>query len=523
VGVLLVNTSANSMNADLHFVPTVHLSHLDKPAIDAAAAAGKPATINDSTIIYDAPAPTTAAFSSRGPLAGGGGDILKPDVIAPGQDILAAVAPPGQQGLEYNFLSGTSMSAPHVAGLAALLQDLHPTWSPMAAKSALMTTGYDVIDPGISVATRIFRQGAGHVRPNSAADPGLVYNSGFNDWLAFLCGSSNAVNPASCTALVNAGFSTDRSNHNSASIAIGDLAGIQTVTRRVTNVGSSAATYTASVDGITGVTAEVTPSTLELAPGQTKSFTVKFTRTSATLGTFVGGNLSWSDGSHVVRSPITIRPVAIAAPAEVSGTGVSGSANWNVITGYNGTLTTAVRGLIPATTTAATVADDPTDDFNTANPAGNQGIQVHDLTIPANTTYTRIALFDDATDGVDDLDVYVYSGTTLVAISGSGTSEEEVNFGPIGGSAIPLKIYVHGFATEGPDANYTLFTWTLGTASAGNATASPASVAATTGGTQPITLNWSGLSAATRYLGSVVYGDGTINHPNVTVVRVDTP
>ena len=147
VGMILVNTSVNSLNADFHFVPTVHLQSTDRAAVKAyAATAGATATINQATIIYNAPAPFTASFSSRGPLAAGGGDLLKPDVIAPGQDILAAVAPPGNAGRDFNLYSGTSMSSPHVAGLAALLKDLHPDWTPMMIKSALMTTGYDVLD-----------------------------------------------------------------------------------------------------------------------------------------------------------------------------------------------------------------------------------------------------------------------------------------------------------------------------------------------------------------------------------------
>ena len=93
--------------------------------------------------------------------------MLKPDVIAPGQDILAAVSPVTAAGRDFNLLSGTSMSAPHVAGLAALLKDLHPNWSPMMIKSALMTTGYDVLDGGTPAPNTnpvlIFRQGAGHV------------------------------------------------------------------------------------------------------------------------------------------------------------------------------------------------------------------------------------------------------------------------------------------------------------------------------------------------------------------------
>ena len=247
-------------------------------------------------------------------------------MIAPGQDILASVAPPGNHGLDFNLYSGTSMSAPHVAGVSALLKQLHPSWSPMMIKSALMTSGFDVLDASISDATRIFRQGAGHIKPNSAADPGLVYNSSLNDWLAFLCGTTNGVDPNTCSALVNAGYSLDPSDLNVASIAIGDLAGVQTVTRKATNVGTSAVTYTASTSGLTGITVSVSPNTLSLNPGQTGTFTVTFTRTTAPLNAYVGGQLTWSGGGHTVRIPVVIRPVALAAPLEVtgSGSGISG-------------------------------------------------------------------------------------------------------------------------------------------------------------------------------------------------------
>jgi Subtilase family/Peptidase inhibitor I9/PA domain len=95
IGMIMVNTSPNSVNADLHFVPTVHLGDGDAAAIHAAATAGKTATLSKGTLVFNADAPFTASFSSRGPIAAGGGDILKPDIIAPGQDVLAAVAPPG--------------------------------------------------------------------------------------------------------------------------------------------------------------------------------------------------------------------------------------------------------------------------------------------------------------------------------------------------------------------------------------------------------------------------------------------
>ena len=139
VGMILLNPSNNSLNADFHSVPTVHLQNTSRAAVKAyAATPGASATISKASIVLTAPAPFTASFSSRGPLLASG-DLLKPDLIAPGQDILAAVSPM-TTGAYFDLYSGTSMSSPHVAGLAALLRDVHPDWSPMMIKSALMTT-----------------------------------------------------------------------------------------------------------------------------------------------------------------------------------------------------------------------------------------------------------------------------------------------------------------------------------------------------------------------------------------------
>jgi subtilisin family serine protease len=512
IGMILANPSPNSLNADFHFVPTVHISDTDRAAVKAyAATPGATAKINQSTITLTDPAPFTASFSSRGPLVAGGGDLLKPDIIAPGQDILAAVAPPGQAGLEYNLLSGTSMSAPHISGIAALLMQLHPNWTPMAIKSALMTSAYDVLDAGISTSTRIFRQGAGHVKPNSAADPGLVYDAGFNDFLAFLCGTTTGVSPATCTSLKTAGFSTDPSDFNSPSIAIGDLAGVQTVTRKVRNVGNAAATYTASAS-VPGISIAVSPSTLTLNPGQTGTFNVTFTTTTAPLNAYTGGYLTWSSGSHTVRSPIVIRPVALAAPAEVSGNG--GAINYNVTFGYSGAFATTGLGLIEPVTNAGTVADDPGDSFSPGGP-GTASIPV---TIAANTTVARFQLFaGDASPG-SDLDLYVYRGSTQVGVSGGGTADEQVTLrNPTAGA---YTVYVHGFAVAGGTPSpFKLYTWLLGNTGAGNmAVSAPAS--AVIGTTGAINLTFSGLASGKKYLGAVAYNGLPVNP---TIVRVDTP
>src|SRR6266481_6755847 len=515
VGMILVNTSPNSINADFHSVPTVHLADTDRAAVKSfAAGTGATATISQAQIVFNVPAPLTAAFSSRGPLLAGNGNLLKPDVIAPGQDIIAAVAPPGNGGQLFNLYSGTSMSSPHVAGLAALLRNLHATWSPMMIKSALMTSSSDVLDGPNTNPLVIFRQGAGHVKPNSAADPGLVYDSNVNDWLPFLHGATTAFTAGTCSTLSNAGYSLDPSDLNGASIAIGALPGVQTVRRRVTNVTGQTATYTSSVSGLTGLTVNVSPSSLTLNAGQTRSFTVTFTRTSATLNAYSGGQLTWTDGTHNVRTPIVVAPVALAAPSSVSGTGAAIS--YNVRFGYSGAFAASPRGLIPATTVNNSVQQDPAQTFA----PGGAGVTAIPVTIPTGTTYARFSLFDANVSPASDLDLYVFRGTTLVGSSTTGTANEEVNLvNPTAGSYI---VYVHGFNVPGGTATFTLFNWLLGSANAGNMTVS-APATAITGGPGTIQLNFNGLAPATKYLGSVAYSGSVTGFPAPTIVRVDTP
>ena len=513
VGTILLNVTPNSLNADFHVIPTVHLADTDRAAIKAyAATAGATARINASQLVFNVPAPLTAAFSSRGPLTAGGGDLLKPDVIAPGQDILAAYSP-AFSGLDFNMISGTSMSSPHVAGFAALLMDLHPSWTPMMIKSALMTSAGDILDGPNTNSLVIFRQGAGHVRPNSAADPGLVYTHGFNDWLAFLCGTTTLVGPATCSALQGAGFSLDPSDINVASIAIGDLVNSQTVKRRVTNVGGSAATYNATVLGMVGFVTTVTPSSLTLNPGQTGSFEVTFQRTTATLNAYTGGQLTWADDrGHSVRIPLVVRPLPLSAPAEVSSTG--GPISYNVKFGFDGPFTAVPRGLVPATTRTETVQDDPTD---SACSLTTPNAVIDTVDIPAGTSHARFATFDEFTDA-PDLDMCVFNAAgTLVGSSGGATSAESVNLrNPAAGA---YRVVVAPFDTGGPSATFTLFKWVLGTTDAGNMTVS-APATAVTGATGTISLSFSGLTAGTKYLGSVVYS-GAAGLPNPTIVRVD--
>jgi hypothetical protein len=511
---VLTNTAPLSLNADFHFVPSVHLQSTNRAAVKAyAATPGATATVNKGEVVQTAAAPFTASFSSRGPLQASG-DLLKPDIIAPGQDILAGVAPPNNGGKLFDLYSGTSMSSPHVAGIAALLKSLHPTWSPMAIKSAIMTTAGDVLDGPNTSSTVIFRQGAGHVQPNRAADPGLVFDSGYADWLGFLCGTQLPTD--FCTS---AGIPViEPSNFNGASIAISNLAGSKTVKRRLTNVSGNPATFSASAV-MPGFTVSVSPAQLDLADGETKEVAITVTRNGAALNTYGGGQLTWSSGTHDVRIPIVARPVALGAPAAVTGT--ASGVSYDVIFGYDGDFTATARGPVPAALTDGTVNQDPDQIFDINDATGTVAIPI---VVPAGTTYVRFALFNpDVTPG-SDIDLYVAQGTTVVGASTNGDSTEEVNFsfGAPTAGPIALTVYVHGWGVAGGGSTqFKLHQWSLGATPAAGTTIS-APTMATTGGTGTISVGYSGLAPATKYLGSVVY-DGTTGMPAPTIIRIDTP
>jgi hypothetical protein len=287
VGMVLVNLTEDTLDADLHSVPTVHVNPPASAAITAyASTAGATATVTDGNqtsteITY----PQIAGFSSRGPSLGSGGDTLKPDLVAPGVSILGAVAPPSNDDQDFAFLSGTSQSAPQVAGLAALWfgTGAKPRWSPMRVKSALMTTAADLQDSTGDRVTDPFTQGAGRVVPERMLAPGLVYDAGADDWDAYLAGLGK--DTAARTDAI------DPSDYNAASIAIGRLLGTQTVTRRVTAVTAGRYRVSASMPG---VDVSVSPSVLDFdRAGQTKRFRVTFTRTSAAFDKARSGFVTW--------------------------------------------------------------------------------------------------------------------------------------------------------------------------------------------------------------------------------------
>ncbi len=521
---IMVNTSPNSVNADLHFVPTIHLADTDAAAVHAAAAAGKTGTISKGTLVFNAPAPFTASFSSRGPIAAGGGDILKPDIIAPGQDVLAAVAPPGNHGRDFDLYSGTSMSSPHMTALGALLHQAHPDWSPMMIKSAFMTTAYqrNDYDP--------FNWGAGHVDPNKAVDPGLVFDSNLDDWLSFLKGQG----------LFTGNVPTmDASDLNSASIAIGDMAGSQTVTRKAMSVGSKTETYQFSYSGLAGLTVAPSTTSFTAAPGSVTPWTVTFTRTAAApLNVYAKGFIVWTGNQgHVVKMPVAIQPVRFAAPLEVSGSGATGSLTYNTKAGYTGNLLYAIRGLQAASKFDDHVNGDPACNFNTANPdsmvaAGTA--TVNTFTTPAGASYIRFQTFQsdpNTSSSVSDLDLFVYRAPpapapetyALVLVSGGPDASEVASSTSSGSLAAGarFKAYVHGCNVGAGGGNFTLFAWGLTGAPSNPFTTTPSNQAVSIGQSVPTTFGWTGLPAGNRYLGRVIYSDGAVNMA-ATQIEVST-
>ncbi|PIN06712.1 Cucumisin [Handroanthus impetiginosus] len=282
-----------------------------------------------------APAPVVASFSARGPNPETP-EILKPDLIAPGLNILAAwpdnVGPSGipsdKRRTEFNILSGTSMACPHVSGLAALLKAAHPDWSPAAIRSALMTTAYSrdnrgetMLDESTGNSSTVMDYGAGHVHPQKAMDPGLVYDITSFDYVDFLCNSNYTMKniqvitrkTADCSGAKSAGH-VGNLNYPTLTAVFQQYGKHKLSThfiRTVTNVGDQDSVYTVKIHPPSGVVVTVQPEKLVFRRvGQKLNFLVRVQTEAVKLspGSSVvrSGSIVWSDGKHSVTSPVIV-------------------------------------------------------------------------------------------------------------------------------------------------------------------------------------------------------------------------
>jgi subtilisin family serine protease len=531
--VMYNNSDDDNLATDSHWVPSVHIDQTPGLAIKAYIASDPTPTAQIfEGVVGEWPyAPSMTIFSSRGPNPVAP-DIIKPDITAPGTQILAGYSPTPNEpydisGELFAAIQGTSMSSPIVAGVFALIDQAHPDWSPAMARSAIMTTAYqDVVDNDRSSQADPFDMGSGHVNAGgksikgSAFEPGLTYDAGLYEYAAFTCGMDWGVfTPGSCVFLESIGIPTDPSDLNYPSIGIADLPASQTVVRTVTSVAKENGwrEYSPSVNAPDGYEVTVSPSELRLKPGDTATFYVTITNVSAPAGEWRFGSLTWIDqtGNYEVYSPIAVKGALFSAPAEISGTGESGSASFDVSFGYTGSYTAAPHGLTPDAPTSGVIGQDPDQTY----PSDDDSI-IGVQKIPFAISGAAFVRWELVIPGDDDIDLFLEnsSGVIIAASTSGGTNELIELFLPADDTYIMV---VHGWSVPNEPLPYTLNYWEVPMASGGSLSVDYAPTSATSGAVETIDVSWSGLAADTWYLGAVSH-TGVSGIMGFTLVEVDT-
>jgi subtilisin family serine protease len=490
-GMVLLNLPGgdDSLPSLLQPLPTVHLPAAAAAAVLAhAAQPGASAAFSSGVQLSGPVAPVLADSSSRGPNQADA-DVLKPDLAAPGTDILAAstdlsldragrdaiVAGSARGQPAFEVRSGTSMAAPHVAGVAALLKQVHPDWSPAAIKSALMTSATPLKRPDGSADADVWGFGAGQLNPAGALDTRLVYDVPAAHFIDYAQGRLPGA------------------ELNLASITRSDVVGIGRSTRTLTNTGRATVTYTASAS-VPGYGVVVSPASLTLAPGASGRYTVTVTRSEAPVDTWRFGQLVWRGEGRSVRSPLLVKARAFAGVARVVDTRAVGTRVFSVITGFTGPLQVSALGLVPATRHAGTAV------------LGGAPV-CFPVTVAGGAELLRLQLLSRETEGgsASDLDITLYRDGAALAGSYSAGSDETVDIErPAPGA---YSACVEPYAPAAGSARFTLSHWVVGSAGAGTLKAfGPGQ--AHVGGTATIGLSWK-VPAGPRYLGLVQYRQGS--------------
>lgn len=508
-GMILGNPTPSSIDLDDHSVPTVHIDAAYYARVLAVAQADPAETVTftaGNTSGIETPAPIVAASSSRGPVEADGNDVIKPDIAAPGTGIIAAGPnAPGEEG-SFAFLSGTSMAAPHVAGLAAVYLGANPLASPAEVKSALMTTATDTVNADGSTNQDWFAQGAGFVNATSFLDAGVYYANGLSDWYGYLRGVGYEL-PDSWV-----GSPIDPSDLNIPSIGIGALAGTQTITRTLTAL--EAGTYDVLVDAPAGVSAVVEPSTLTFdGPGATGTYTVSFTvEAGATLEAWTQGSLTWTSLEHTARSPIAVYPVIVDAPQWVEGTGTAGEVPVTLTAGITGSIPLDPGGLFPV------------EEFDSGSGATGDQIASSTFAVAEGETARYFAL--DSLDPDSDLDLYAVRivDNRIVEQHVAGTeaaSETLLVEDPTPGTWMTIvSVYSSNEATTDYVVRQAAVTSDEGI---GSFTTDPTSIEGTIAQSGSYTAAWRDLPLDGEFIGAVAYSDESRTFVHVTTGASSLP
>ncbi|MCM0620257.1 S8 family serine peptidase [Nocardioides bruguierae] len=509
-GMLLMNTSANSLDADFHSVPTVHLQDTDYNAVyDYLADAGDGATAEiipgNQTDLESPAVPVISGFSSRGPALANNMDILKPDIAAPGSNVLAAVAPPSNSDRDYDLYSGTSMSSPHIAGLGAFIMGEHPNWSPMAVKSAMMTTAQNTKNDDGSANRDVFAQGSGEVTPTSMFSPGLFVTSTPRQWYGLLTAN---------------GYDTgvraiDAKRVNLPSMADSTVLQSTTFVRWIS--AQTAGTWKVK-SAIKGFDVDVNRSVFKTKRGQKRKLVLTFTpNADATYGEWAQGYVNVVGrtklGRKVVRMPVALKPLEVDAPASVEGTGTDGSVDVTVTGGVNDEIPLTMEGLAGADTVSGAVAPNDYDGY----------------CVPVAEGSSLIRFDLDALDDTADLDLSVYAAPeadcstgygSLVGSSATASADESVTVEAPDSPAYVVFIDGYSAGDLGSPMDYDLNVYDVNPASSeGAVTFTPSTLSLSPREETTFTTEWSGLDADSQYLGFIRYGDTGVS----TMLTVTTP
>lgn len=527
-GMVLANDAANSnsLNADAHVLPAVHITYTDGVILKnwLGVSSNHQAAIAGSTVdtnpVYGDIMVSSSSLGPNAPVP----SILKPDVSAPGLDILAANGT--NNATTWGMMTGTSMASPHAAGAAALLISLHPDWTPAEVQSALTSTA----DPTVLKYNGItpvypFDSGTGRVDVSQAASAGFVLDETYEGYLA--------ADPSK---------DGDPKALNIASLGRNNIVGSTTWTRTLTSTASSPVSWTATVTNPTGVTLTVDPANFTLNPGATQQVSITADASGAALNTWLWGSVLFTPSDSSVapaRFPVILVRVASVLPSvlrydDVKRRGSAIEKNLEVSSAISD-LTVTPYGLVAADVAKNDLYQDPTPSTYwdpSPDPPGSEGLWAHDglwvkkVTVPADSK--RLVAEILATDATD-MDLYIdrWTGSGWVNVCASATSSSIETCSVSNPVAGDYYVYVQNWLSSDPSGT-TPDTVELATAVVPGTSAGNLTVALAGGGTsvpagQPFDLNisWSLGSAQRHWYGRFGLGTDAGNPENLGLINLD--